>query len=45
MDYYVNPMDSVLTVRFDPRSTTVEEVVAVVRATRLRLIGPIMARC
>ncbi len=44
VEFYVNPLDSMLTVGYDPRRTTVDEVAAVVRATGYRTIGPIMAR-
>jgi len=44
LDFYVNPMDSVLTVRFDPVRTSVDRIVAAVKATGFRTIGPIMSR-
>ncbi len=44
MEYYVNPMNSMLMVRYDPTRTTAEEVEAIVRATGFKVIGPIMAR-
>ncbi len=44
VDYYANPMDSILTIRFDPRTTTVEEITKTLRASGLRTIGPIMGR-
>lgn len=43
-EFYVNPMDSILTVRYDPKRTTAEEVTAMVRTTGFRTIGPIMSR-
>lgn len=44
VDFYLNPMDSMLIVRYDPRRTTMEEVTKLVRTTGFRTIGPIMAR-
>ncbi len=44
VDYYANPMDSILTIRFDPRTTTVEELTKTLRASGLRTIDPIMGR-
>ena len=44
LDFYVNPMNSLLTIRFDPLRTSVDRIVAAVKSTGFRTIGPIMSR-
>lgn len=44
LDFYVNPMDSMLTVRFDPTRTSADRIAVAVKSTGFRTIGPIMPR-
>ncbi len=44
VEFYLNPMDSMLTIRYDPTKTTLDAVTAGVRATGFTAIGPIMGK-